>query len=76
MQGAILELHVEDLISLERFQWLWKLKFVYKEPPQDIRYPSKLYQLILQNFISDSDALKYEVFHDMFASTIRIKLDS
>ena len=69
-----LELHVEDLISLERFQWLWKLKFAYNEPPQDIRYPLKLYRFVLQNFISDSEWFK--VWSDMFAPTIRMKFDA
>ena len=32
-----------------------------------------MHQLILQNFISDPEWFKYEVFHDMFAPASRIK---
>ena len=57
-------------------------KFAYKEPPQDIRYPSKLYEFVLrlyslfQTLFQPHNDLKYEVFHDMFAPTIKIKLDA
>ena len=49
---------VGDLIFLERYQWLCKLKFANEEPPQDTRQSPKLYQLILKNFISDWEWLK------------------
>ena len=58
-----------------------KVEISYKEPPQDIRYPWKLYQFVLclyslfQTLFQPQNDLKYEVFHDMFAPTIRIKLD-
>ena len=34
---TILDFFVGDLIYLERYQWQWKLRFAFEEPPQDTR---------------------------------------